>query len=378
MPERLARSVPRPPLSAIAAAAGVSRSTLYRHFPSRATCSRRSDATAPREPGEQRGGSEPLPAGRLGRDRPVRSRASTSSTSCRPRCFPSSSSPRRSGSRTYPWRSTSLDIDGSPPAPGGRARTARSEDRVAAGDWAGARRRRPRRAARGACRQTGGRGLPAVAARPRDRGHPHLGATAATTGRDRATGRGRDRARRSLHRHFARGQRRKQPKAAAEIQQSLLPPRISRITGGEVAGNVLPSYDVGGDWFDIVENLDGVWITVADGLGAEHPCRRQQRGRARRPARQSAQRRSTTDALMLMHTTLGDAGSASGDARTRGAVGPGDVPPRSSTAGMSRRSSSALTASLRSSPRRPGAGSAGARARSPPSTPQPSNRVSGC
>jgi hypothetical protein len=33
---------------------------------------------------------------------------------------------------------------------------------------------------------------------------------------------------------FARGQRRKQPRAAAEIQQSLLPPRIWRITGGEV------------------------------------------------------------------------------------------------------------------------------------------------
>ena len=66
---------------------------------------------------------------------------------------------------------------------------------------------------------------------------------------------------------FARGQRRKQPRAAAEIQQSLLPPRISRISGGEVAGNVLPSYEVAGDWFDIVENLDGVWITLADGLG---------------------------------------------------------------------------------------------------------------
>ena len=63
---------------------------------------------------------------------------------------------------------------------------------------------------------------------------------------------------------FARGQRRKQPRAAAEIQQSLLPPRISRITGGEVAGNVLPSYEVAGDWFDIVENLDGVWITLAE------------------------------------------------------------------------------------------------------------------
>ena len=39
---------------------------------------------------------------------------------------------------------------------------------------------------------------------------------------------------------FAKAQRRKQPKAAAEIQQSLLPPRIVRVTGGEIAGNVLP------------------------------------------------------------------------------------------------------------------------------------------
>src|SRR5688572_21493583 len=66
---------------------------------------------------------------------------------------------------------------------------------------------------------------------------------------------------------FARAQRRKQPEAAAEIQQSLLPPRIARVTGGEVAGNVLPSYEVAGDWFDVVENPDGIWLTMADGLG---------------------------------------------------------------------------------------------------------------
>jgi serine phosphatase RsbU (regulator of sigma subunit) len=66
---------------------------------------------------------------------------------------------------------------------------------------------------------------------------------------------------------FAGAQRRKQPTAAAEIQQSLLPPRIARVTGGEVAGNVVPSYEVAGDWFDVVENPDGIWITLADGLG---------------------------------------------------------------------------------------------------------------
>ena len=76
---------------------------------------------------------------------------------------------------------------------------------------------------------------------------------------------------------FARAQRRKQPKAAAEIQQSLLPPRIARVTGGEIAGNVLPSYEVAGDWYDMIENSDGIWVTLADGLGGSTRSRGQQR-----------------------------------------------------------------------------------------------------
>ena len=103
---------------------------------------------------------------------------------------------------------------------------------------------------------------------------------------------------------FARGQRRKQPIAAAEIQQSLLPPRISRISGGEVAGNVLPSYEVAGDWFDLVENLDGIWITLADGLG---PSTRAAASSAVALGALRASRRSggsTHETLMLMHRTL--------------------------------------------------------------------------
>jgi AcrR family transcriptional regulator len=61
--------------------------------------------------------------------------------------------------------------------------------------------------------------------------------------------------------------RRKETAAAAELQQSLLPPRIARMGGGEVAGSVLPSYEVGGDWFDYVENRDGAWIAIADATG---------------------------------------------------------------------------------------------------------------
>lgn len=66
---------------------------------------------------------------------------------------------------------------------------------------------------------------------------------------------------------FAAAQRRKETNAAAELQQSLLPPRIARMGGGELAGSVLPSYEVGGDWFDYVENRDGAWIAVADAVG---------------------------------------------------------------------------------------------------------------
>ena len=103
---------------------------------------------------------------------------------------------------------------------------------------------------------------------------------------------------------FAKGQRSRKPRASAEIQQSLLPPRISRISGGEVAGNVLPSYDVAGDWFDIVENLDGAWITLADGLGAST---RSAASSAVALGALRASRRSggnVNDAMVLMHSTL--------------------------------------------------------------------------
>ena len=64
-----------------------------------------------------------------------------------------------------------------------------------------------------------------------------------------------------------RARRRKDMTPAAEIQQSLLPPRIARIGSGELAGSVLPSYEVGGDWFDYVDNRDGAWIAIADAAG---------------------------------------------------------------------------------------------------------------
>ena len=66
---------------------------------------------------------------------------------------------------------------------------------------------------------------------------------------------------------FAIRRRRKPTSAAAEIQQNLLPPRIVPMSGATVAGDVLPGYDVGGDWFDYTENRDGAWLAVADAAG---------------------------------------------------------------------------------------------------------------
>ena len=45
--------------------------------------------------------------------------------------------------------------------------------------------------------------------------------------------------------------------AAAELQQDLMPPRIARLEGAEVAGSILPAYDVGGDWIDHCAMADG-------------------------------------------------------------------------------------------------------------------------
>jgi serine phosphatase RsbU (regulator of sigma subunit) len=61
--------------------------------------------------------------------------------------------------------------------------------------------------------------------------------------------------------------RRKPTTPAAEIQQNLLPPRIARIAGAQLAGVLLPTYAVGGDWFDFVENRDGAWLAIADAAG---------------------------------------------------------------------------------------------------------------
>ena len=67
---------------------------------------------------------------------------------------------------------------------------------------------------------------------------------------------------------FIEAARRTKPTSpAAEIQQNLFPPRIVRIQGAQLAGGLLPSYEVGGDWFDFVDNRDGAWLAIADTAG---------------------------------------------------------------------------------------------------------------
>lgn len=61
--------------------------------------------------------------------------------------------------------------------------------------------------------------------------------------------------------------RRKETQPAAEIQQNLLPPRLARVQGADLAGGVLPGYDAGGDFFDYAGNAGGLWMVIADAAG---------------------------------------------------------------------------------------------------------------
>jgi serine phosphatase RsbU (regulator of sigma subunit) len=66
---------------------------------------------------------------------------------------------------------------------------------------------------------------------------------------------------------LAGARHRQRATAGAELQQALLPPRVAGVRGAEIAGSVLPAYDVGGDWFEHAADEDGAWLAVADAAG---------------------------------------------------------------------------------------------------------------
>ena len=288
-------------LTDVATAAGVSRSTLHRHFPTRADLIEAGRAAPPSEPPAP---ENLLPAGHLGRAGPVRLEAIHAFDAVAPPVLPEQLVAEAQRLAEVPVALYVIDIDGSHLL------------RVAGADRLPE--RLPALLAVGPEIDSYGLGelrhhlsdMPGVdivplwlrgraagvfltVGRPR---HPLADfarqAAAAVTLADRYTD------------AFARATRRKKPTAAAEIQQSLLPPRISRVTGAEVAGNVLPSYEVAGDWFDVVENLDGVWITLADGL--KEPTVAAASSAVALGALRASRRSGGElgDALMLMHRTL--------------------------------------------------------------------------
>jgi serine phosphatase RsbU (regulator of sigma subunit) len=299
---RLLAHSPTASLAEVAGAAGVSRSTLYRHFSGREELIAALNERPRRE--TIRGSEEPSPPGRLGRDRPVPLEATHVFDAVAPPVLPDQLVAEAQRIANVPLGLYVLDIDGSHllRVAGPERLPERLEAALAIGpelDSDGLTELRRRLTdypgvevvplwLRG--RATGvlltlGRPQQSLAELARQ-------AAAATTLADRYTD------------AFARATRRKQPTPAAEIQQSLLPPRISRITGGEVAGNVLPSYNVAGDWFDVVENSDGVWVSVADGLGGG--TRATASSAVALGALRASRRGGATprEALMLMHRTL--------------------------------------------------------------------------
>jgi serine phosphatase RsbU (regulator of sigma subunit) len=300
--ERLLEQSPSATLSDIAAAAGVARSTLHRRFASRA------DLIAalrerPQDP-EMEPSGPPLPAGRLGRGRAVTLDAIQVFDVVPPAVLPEQLVAEAQRIGKVPVALYVLDIDGTHllHIAGPERFGLRIEAPLAIGpelDADGLSQLReelsrfPGAEVYALWLRGRANGVMVAFGRPAEPlTELARQAAAAITLADRYTD------------TFAAAQRRKQPKAAAEIQQSLLPPRIARVTGGEIAGNVLPSYEVAGDWYDVTENRDGIWVTIADGLGG---TTRAAAASAVALGALRASRRSGADisqALVVMHQAL--------------------------------------------------------------------------
>jgi serine phosphatase RsbU (regulator of sigma subunit)/DNA-binding transcriptional ArsR family regulator len=298
---KLLEQSPGASLGEIATAAGVSRSTIYRHFTDRDGLVKEI-GERPRTPHQET--EEPLPPGELGREEPVALDPVQVLDAVAAPLLPEQLVAEAQRIAGVPLALYVIDIDGSHLLR--MAGPTRLPEKIEAGLAVG-----PELDREGLAllrrRLADYAGVEIVPLWLRGRaigvlltlGQPRSGlaelarqAAAAIAMADRYTD------------AFARAQRRKQPKAAAEIQQSLLPPRIARFTGAEVAGNVLPSYEVAGDWYDVIENQDGIWLTIADGLGSGT---RAIAGAAVALGALRASRRSDgtiKEALMVMHRTL--------------------------------------------------------------------------
>ena len=296
----------------IAAAANVGRSTLYRHFPTRQALEdaleERAAAPTPTTPAGTRGQIATLPyqsPGQLGRDRPLALEVTRVLDEVPPHLVPDQlvAEARRAGGVAVALYV--IDIDGSQliRLAGSEEFPERLEDPPALGP------------------EIVPEGLPAFYTRLQERlpgcvAEPLwlrgrvlglllcLGTPVASLADVAKQGAAALELANDYTDYIEAARRRKPTTPAAEIQQNLFPPRIARIAGAQLAGALLPSYEVGGDWFDFVENRDGAWIAIADaadtgptaaGLGAAALG-------ALRAARRSGQ--ELADAMTVMDETV--------------------------------------------------------------------------